>query len=51
MLIIRIGVHCIAYDKHSYAMHWYEIPYDKHRCAIYWNLSANDKHSCALHCF
>ena len=33
--MISIGVHCIAYDKHS--------------CAMPWNYMAFDKHSCAMH--
>ena len=34
--MISIGVHCVAYDKHSCAMHWNEMANDEHSCQCIW---------------
>ena len=49
MISIEINaLHCIANDKHNYAMYWYSIAYDKHSCAMHWDCIVYDMHSCAM---
>ena len=49
LLMLSTVEHCIAYDKHSCAMHWIEIANDDHCCAMHMDCAAYVKHSCALH--
>ena len=49
--MISIGVHRIAYDKHSCAMPWNYMAFDEIKLLmISIVVQFIDKHSCALHC-
>ena len=49
LLMLSTVEHCIAYDKHSCAMHWIEIANDEHSCAKHCDSLSYDKHSYAMH--